>query len=126
MSKSVTDHLPIMTTYTHMTNSNHIQPYNPSPWKPCTPHTDMRTKSKSLLLSTKTGLIRYFPGEYKIHLNHETHPVIHTLWKCSNAMRPLVNEELDKMVSMGITTKVEEPTDSVSSFAHTWKVNGTL
>ena len=70
--------------------------------------------------------IGQFPGEYTIRLCDNAQPVIHASQKCPISIHPKVNEELDKMVTLGIITPVNEPTDWVSSVAYTWKVSGEL
>ena len=67
-----------------------------------------------------------FPGEYKIQLHHDTHPVIHAPRKCPIALCPKVKEHLDKMECLGVITHVDEPTDWVSSITYVQKANGEL
>ena len=54
-----------------------------------------------------------FPGEYKIQLHHDAHPVIHAPRKCPITLRPKVKEHLDKMECLGVITHVDKPTDWV-------------
>ena len=67
-----------------------------------------------------------FPGEYKIRLCHNAHPVIHAPRKCPIALCPKVKEHLDKMECLGVITHVDEPTDWVSSITYVQKANGEL
>ena len=67
-----------------------------------------------------------FPGEYKILLQHDVHPMIHTPRKCPIALCPKVKEHLDKMECLGVITHVDEPTDWVSSITYVQKANGEL
>ena len=67
-----------------------------------------------------------FPGEYKIQLCHDAHPVIHAPRKCPIALRPKVKEHLDKMECLGVITHVDEPMDWVSSITYVQKANGEL
>ncbi len=67
-----------------------------------------------------------FPWEYKIHLKEGVEPKIHPPWKCLIAIHPLVKAELDKMVTLGVITIVDEPTDWVSSLAYAQKASGII
>ena len=67
-----------------------------------------------------------FPGEYKIQLCHDAHPVIHAPRKCPIALCPKVKEHLNKMECLGVITHVDEPTDWVSSITYVQKANGEL
>ena len=70
--------------------------------------------------------IGQFPGTYHITLYDDANAVVHAPRKCPIAMWPLVHEKLDEFIDQGIIVPVEEPTDWVSSLAHTWKGNGKL
>ena len=70
--------------------------------------------------------IGQFPGEYKIQLRHDAHPVIHVPRKCPIALCPKVKEHHDKMEHLGVITRVDEPTDWVSSITYVQKANGKL
>ena len=70
--------------------------------------------------------IGQFPGEYKIQLHHNAHPVIHAPRKCPIALHPKVKEHLNKMECLGVITHVDEPTDWVSSITYVQKANGEL
>ena len=67
-----------------------------------------------------------FPGEYKIQLHSDAHPVIHTPRKCSIALCPRVKEHLAKMEALGVITHVDQPTDWVSLITYIQKANGEL
>ena len=62
-----------------------------------------------------------FPGEYKIQLQHDVHPVIHAPRKCPIALCPKVKEHLNKMECLGMITCVDEPIDWVSSITYIQK-----
>ena len=65
-----------------------------------------------------------FPGEYKIKLHPDAHPVIHAPRKCPIALCPKVKEHLAKMEALGVITHVDQPTDWVSSITYIQKANG--
>ena len=67
-----------------------------------------------------------FPGEYKIWLHPDTHPVIHAPRKCLIALHSKVKEHLAKMEALGVITHVDQPTDWVSSITYIQKANGEL
>ena len=67
-----------------------------------------------------------FPGEYKIWLCPDAHPVIHAPRKCPIALCPKVKEHLAKMEALGVITHVDQPTDWVSSITYIQKANGEL
>ena len=67
-----------------------------------------------------------FPGEYKIQLHPDAHPVIHALRKCLITLCPKVKEHLVKMEALGVITHVDQPTDSVSSITYIQKANSEL
>ena len=70
--------------------------------------------------------IGQFPGEYKIQLHHDAHPVIHAPRKCPITLCPKAKEHLNKMECLGVITCVDEPTDWVSSITYVQKANGKL
>ena len=72
-----------------------------------------------------TGIGR-FPGEYKIQLHHDAHPVIHVPRKCPIALCPKVKEHLNKMEHLGMITHVDEPMHWVSSITYIQEANGEL
>ena len=67
-----------------------------------------------------------FPGEYKIWLCPDAHPVIHMPMKCPIALCPKVKEHLAKMEALGVITHVDQPTDWVSSITYIQKANSEL
>ena len=67
-----------------------------------------------------------FPGEYKIWLHPDAHPVIHTPRKCPIALHPKVKEHLAKMEALEVITHMDQPTDWVSSVTYVQKANGEL
>ena len=67
-----------------------------------------------------------FPGQCKIWLHHDAHPVIHAPRKCPIALCPKVKEHLNKMEHLGVITHVDKPTDWVSSITYVQKANGKL
>ena len=66
------------------------------------------------------------PGEYKIQLCPDAHPVIHAPRKCLITLHPKVKEHLTKMEALGVITHVDQPTDWVSSITYIQKANGEL
>ena len=67
-----------------------------------------------------------FPGEYKIWLCPDAHPVIHAPRKCPIALCPKVKEHLAKMEALGVITHVDQVTDWVSSITYIQKANSEL
>ena len=67
-----------------------------------------------------------FPGEYKIQLHPDAHPVIHAPRKGPIALWPKVKEHLAKMEALGVITHVDQPTDLVSLITYVQKANGEL
>ena len=67
-----------------------------------------------------------FPGEYKIQLHHDIHPMIHAPRKCPIALHLKVKEHLNKMECLGMITHVDKPMDWVSSITYIKKANGKL
>ena len=67
-----------------------------------------------------------FPGKYHIQLKDNVEPVIHAQRKFSIHLREQLKEQLQEMETKGIITKVQEPTDWVSSMVVTRKGDGTL
>ena len=66
------------------------------------------------------------PGEYKIQLCPDAHPVIHTPRKWLIALHPKVKEHLAKMEALGVITCIDQPTDWVSSITYIQKSNSEL
>ena len=52
--------------------------------------------------------------------------MIHAPRKCPITLCPKVKEHLDKMECLGVITRVDEPTDWVSSITYVQKANGEL
>ncbi len=67
-----------------------------------------------------------FPGQYTIHLKEGAEPKIHPPRKCPIAVKHKVKAELDKMVTMGVIVKMNEPTNWVNSLAYAQKPNGDI
>ena len=67
-----------------------------------------------------------FPGEYKIWLCPDAHPVIHAPRKCPITLCPKVKEHLARMEALGVITHVDQPTDWVLSITYVQKANGDL
>ena len=66
------------------------------------------------------------PGEYKIRLHPDAHPVIHAPRKCPIALCPKVKEHLAKMEALGVITCTDQPTDWVSLITYVQKANHEL
>ena len=66
------------------------------------------------------------PGEYKIWLHPDAHPVIQAPRKCLIALHPKVKEYLAKMEALEVITYIDQPTDGVSLIAYVQKTNGEL
>ena len=62
-----------------------------------------------------------FPGEYKIQLHPDAHPVIHAPIKCLIALCPKVKKHLAKMEALVVITLVDQPTNWVSSITYIQK-----
>ena len=67
-----------------------------------------------------------FPGEHSFTLRPDAEPVVHPPRRVPVALRNKVKQELDRMVSNDIITKVTEPTDWVNSMVVVQKSNGDL
>ena len=89
VSKPKAESLLIMTTYTHMTSSDQMQPHKPL-------HGG-RIANIPLLIAEyqdRSEDIEHFPNEYMIHLQDDVHPMsIHVPQKCLVTLRPLVKKE---------------------------------
>ena len=66
------------------------------------------------------------PGEYKIELQSNAHPVVHAPRKLPLVLKEQVKSKLEEMQKQGIIAKVEGPTDWVSSMTVVKKANGDL
>ena len=71
-------------------------------------------------------VIGKFPGEYKIQLHPDNHPVIHAPRKCPIALHPKIKEHLAKMEALGVITHIDQPTDWVLSITYVQKANSDL
>ena len=67
-----------------------------------------------------------FSGAYYIVLRYDVQPVIHAPRKCPIHIRDELKAELTQMEAQGVSRKVTEPTDWVSSIAVSCKANGQL
>ena len=91
---------------------------------------------KSKCIKSTDDLMREFPdrftricklpGEYRIQLHPDAHPVIHTPRKCLITLCHMVKEHLAKMEALGVITHVDQPTDWISSITYMQKANGEL
>ena len=66
------------------------------------------------------------PGEYEIKIDASITPVVHPPRRIPYMLRDKVKAELDRMARMGIITKVEQPTQSVSPIVVVKKPNGDV
>lgn len=66
------------------------------------------------------------PVTYRIQLRDDAVPVIHAARKVPVALKPRLRQELDKLEKLNIVSKIEEPTDWVSSLVIVEKKNGDL
>lgn len=72
---------------------------------------------------TGTGCL---PGEYKIQLNNDFSPVVHAPRKLPIALKDQIKMKLTEMEIQGIISKVEGPTEWVSSMTVVKKPDGDL
>lgn len=66
------------------------------------------------------------PYTYKIQLKYDAQPVIHAPRRVPVALREKLKQELERMTSLGVIKKVEEPTEWVNSMVCVKKPNGDL
>lgn len=66
------------------------------------------------------------PGEHNICTDDKITPVVHACRKVTFALRKKLKEELGRMEKMDVITKMDEPTDWVSSLVTVVKKNGDL
>lgn len=66
------------------------------------------------------------PFTYKIQLKKDAQPVVHAPRRVPAPLREKLRQELDKMTTMGVIEKVEEPTEWVNSMVCVKKANGDL
>ena len=64
--------------------------------------------------------------KYHIRVNTDISPVIHSARRINLALRDKVDTELDKMLILGITVPVNEPTEWVNQLVVTEKLNRKL
>ena len=72
------------------------------------------------------GKMGQLPGTQQLRVNPEAIPVVMANRRVPIAQRPHLKEELDRLVSLGVITAVEEPTPWVSQIVLTPKDNGKL
>ncbi|KAE8291509.1 Retrovirus-related Pol polyprotein from transposon 17.6 Protease [Larimichthys crocea] len=66
------------------------------------------------------------PFTYKIQLKDDAQPVVHAPRRIPAPLRGKLKQELDRMLSLGVIRKVEEPTEWVNSMVCVRKTNGEL
>lgn len=66
------------------------------------------------------------PFTYKIQLRENAQPVVHAARRVPTPLRDRLKKELDRMTTLGVIKKVEEPTDWVNSMVCAKKKNGDL
>ena len=72
------------------------------------------------------GDLGCLPGTYHINIDPNVKAVVHPPRRVPFALRHKLRAELDRMVSLGVTEKVDQPTDWVNSIVHIEKHNGDL
>ncbi|XP_053326251.1 uncharacterized protein K02A2.6-like [Spea bombifrons] len=66
------------------------------------------------------------PGEHTIRIDKTVPPVVHPCRKVPFALQDQLKAELDRMESMGVIAKIDEPTEWVNSLVIVDKKNGKL
>ncbi|XP_053714551.1 uncharacterized protein K02A2.6-like [Synchiropus splendidus] len=66
------------------------------------------------------------PFTYKIRLKENAQPVVHAARRIPAPLREQLRKELDRMTMLGVSKKVDEPTDWVNSMVCVKKKNGDL
>ena len=66
------------------------------------------------------------PFTYKIQLKDDAQPVVHAPRRVPAPLRDKLKQELDRMTSLGVIKKVEEPTEWVNSMVCVTKQSGDL
>ncbi|KAL6477262.1 hypothetical protein MHYP_G00130970 [Metynnis hypsauchen] len=66
------------------------------------------------------------PFTYKIQLKENAQPVVHAARRVPVALRDGLKKELERMTTLGVIRKIEEPTDWVNSMVCVKKKNGEL
>ena len=72
------------------------------------------------------GDLGCLPGTYHINIDPNVKPVVQPPRQVPFALRHKLRAELDRMVSLGVIEKVDQPTDWVNSIVLTEKHNGDL
>ena len=72
------------------------------------------------------GGLGCLPGSYHINIDPNVKPVVHPPHRVPFALRHKLRAELDRMVSLGVIEKVDQPTDWVNSIVLIEKHNGDL
>ena len=65
-------------------------------------------------------------GKYKIKIDPNVTPVIHPPRRVPFALKPKLKAELQRMLEMGVISKVETPTSCVNSMVCVEKRNGDI
>ena len=66
------------------------------------------------------------PFTDKIQLKENAQPVVHAARRVPVALRDSLKEEQERMTTLGVKRKIEEPTDWVNSMVCVKKKNGEL
>ena len=72
------------------------------------------------------GDLGCLPGSYHINIDPNVKPGVHPPHRVPFALRHKLRAELDRMVSLGVIEKVDQPTDWVNSIVLIEKHNGDL
>ena len=72
------------------------------------------------------GELGTLPKLHKIVVDSSVPPVVHPPRRVPIAIQPKLKEELDRRESLGVTSKVTEPTDWVSSLVIVHKPDGRI
>jgi len=67
-----------------------------------------------------------FEGNVSISLKHDAKPIVHAPRRVPVALRDRCKQELERMETIGVITKVDEPTDWVNSMVIVEKSSGQL
>ena len=65
-------------------------------------------------------------GKYKIKIDPNVTPVIHPPRRVPFALKPELKAELQRMLEMGVISKIETPTSWVNSMVCEEKINGDI
>lgn len=66
------------------------------------------------------------PFTYKIQLKEDAKPVVHAPRRVPAPLRDELKQDLDRMTSLGVIKKVEEPTEWVNSMVCVKKQTGSI